>query len=185
MTRVTAKPDMSTEHRRPLKMGRRAVTLLAAVVIAATASGLAGCKPRGIIVISRERNEALPILKHYNGSDPALTYPTVLLINSPEELAELGSTELATHLVDFNNESLLLLALGEKPTTGYWARINGVQRKGEHLYVQGTANRPAEFEPVTQVLTYPYSAVVIKKQYIRKIRSEIESVSGYAAAQQK
>ena len=139
---------------------------------------LLGCKPLGVIVISNERSQSVEILKKFNGNDPGLKEPGLMLINSAQELEVLGSYELTSHEIDFDRQSLLILTLGEKPTSGHWAKIVGVQREGSLLYVQGWANRPSEEQAVTQVLTYPYAAAVISKAKDVQLRSEIESLVG-------
>lgn len=122
--------------------------------------------------------QPVPIIAHLTGNDPALKYPSVLLINSQAELARLGAQELSRHPVDFNQHSLVVLALGEKPTGGYWARITAIQKSGTDLFVQGIANRPAKDQPVTQALSYPYAAAIVPKTLAKRIYSEIESVQG-------
>lgn len=147
-------------------------------LLSLAAATLIGCKPTGVIQLSgSDLPRPVQVLRHHSGSDPGFRDPVVLLINSDEELDSLGSYTL-TGKVDFRSESVIVLALGEKPTSGYWAQITSVQRKGNVLFVQGTANRPREDQPVAQVLNYPYDAVVIKKIYSATVRSEIESVLG-------
>ncbi len=155
----------------------RQLAVITILFIGISAS-LAGCQPRGVIVIADERPQTVEILRRYNGSDPGLKDTALMLIQSGEELKSLGSYDLKVQTFDFERESLLLLALGEKPTGGYWARITGVQKEGDLLYVQGLANRPADDQAVPQVLTYPYDAVVVKKYRGASVRSEIESVVG-------
>lgn len=137
-----------------------------------------GCQPRGVVVITNRRPKAVEVIRSYHGSDPGFNEPIVLLINSYEELESLNSSHLINQTVDFDRESLLLLALGEKPTGGYWARIKAVQHQYHFLYVQGTANRPHKDQTVPQTLTYPYAAVVVKKIRSAQVRSEIDSVLG-------
>lgn len=137
-----------------------------------------GCQPRGVIMITDTRPKAVEILRRYHGSDPGFTEAMVLLINSREELESLNSSQLIDQPIDFDSESLILLALGEKPTGGYWARITAVQHQNNFLYVQGMANRPHRDQTVPQTLTYPYDAAVIKKIRSAQVRSEIESVLG-------
>ncbi len=146
-------------------------------------AGLTACKPQQVMVIAPDRPRAMEIKRRHNGSDQGLKEPTVQLIRSAEQLEALGSSDLAGLGIDFARESLVLLALGEMPTSGFWARITGVQRKGDVLYVQGLANRPHESETVTPSLTYPYEAVVIKRVRAARVRSEIESVFGRSPEQ--
>lgn len=157
-------------------MYRRITILCLAATVAA--GSLMGCRPRGVIVVSNDRPQPVQVVRRYNGNDPGLKEPMLLLINASGELEALGSYDLAVQSIDFDHESLVLLALGEKPTGGYWARISGVHAEGDLLYVQGLANRPGDDQAVPQALTYPYDAVVIKKRRGMKVRSEIESVVG-------
>lgn len=57
--------------------------------------------------------------------------------------------------------SVVLLSLGQQNTGGFEADITGLQLKGDQLYVQGTAVAPGD--AATQVITYPYCAVAVKK----------------------
>lgn len=155
---------------------RISMALLTSLLSATVA--LTGCRPQQVLVVSNERPQPVTVLRRFNGNDPGLKEPMVRLISSAGELESLGSYDLAVQSIDYDKESLLLLALGEKPTGGYWARITGVQRKGGLLYVQGLANRPSADAAVSQRLTYPYDAVVIRKIRNARIRSEIESVLG-------
>jgi len=157
-------------------MNRRIVLLW--VMGLAVGASILGCQPRGVVVITDRLPKAVEIIRKYHGSDPGFTEPMVLLVNSREELESFNSSHLINQAVDFDRESLLLLALGEKPTGGYWARITAVQRQNNLLYMQGTANRPHRDQTVAQVLTYPYAAVVIKKVRSAQVRSEIDSVLG-------
>ena len=145
--------------------------LLVAVVI--------GCKPRGVIEISRQQPiRSINMLRRYNGNDSGFKNPVVKLINSEQELKSLGSDDLINYFIDFDRESVILFALGEKSTGGYWARITGLQRDSDWLYVQGRANKPDISQITTPMLTYPYDAVIVKKIYSATIRTEIDSVSG-------
>ena len=76
---------------------------------------------------------------------------------------------------------MVVLALGERPTSGYWADIQGAQVSGDTLYVQGVANRPAADAMTAQMITYPYAIALIDKTRVRVVRSEIRSVQGEAA----
>ena len=78
---------------------------------------------------------------------------------------------------DFAKHDVVLLTLGEQPTGGYAADITALQRVGDTLYVQATATAPGPAAEVTQVVTHPFSAVIIDKQPEDIIlRSDITSV---------
>ena len=114
----------------------------------------------------------------YEGPISGVDQPGVSLITSTEQLQSLQSATLAAIPVDFSKQALVVLALGEQPTGGYWARITGVRVDGNALVVRGLANRPAPDAMVTQALTTPYCAAVISPPGAATVRSEIESVVG-------
>ena len=70
--------------------------------------------------------------------------------------------------------------MGNKPTTGWWMRLDSVQRKGRHVYFQGMSNRPGRTEAVAPTVTYPYAAAVISKVTGVQLHPELESVEGQA-----
>lgn len=146
-----------------------ALTMLSLVV-------LPGCKSQGSARPST--STAISILRHQTGSDAGFKLPGVVLVKNAQQLQNMGSTELSKLDVSFDKESLVVLALGEQKTGGYWARITGIQITGSTLWVQGIANRPAEGAVVTQAITYPYAVAVIAKSNADKVMSEIESTTG-------
>lgn len=104
--------------------------------------------------------------------------PGVYLIRSQQQLDEFGSATLKALRVDFSESSLVVLALGQQPTAGYWARITAIVQMGDSLIVQGLANRPAADQLVAQVLTTPFCAAVIPVTTASEVRSQITSVTG-------
>jgi hypothetical protein len=137
---------------------------------------LAGCESTGGLPSNAT---TLTLLRQSAGDDSGVNDAGVWLLNSAKDVQGTGSTSLAAVKVDFNTESLLVLTLGQRPTTGFWARINAVQRAGDNVWVQGTANKPAKGDVVNQVVTTPYVAVVVAKIPAGgKVRSEIDSVTG-------
>ncbi|MCC6579631.1 MAG: protease complex subunit PrcB family protein [Phycisphaeraceae bacterium] len=105
----------------------------------------------------------LPILAQRSGEDPGLRLPLVRLINTEAELAALGAKDVGQIQLDLKKQSLIVLALGEQPTAGYWTRILSIQRSGDKIYVQGIANKPVADSAAAKVVSYPYCAVVVAK----------------------
>jgi hypothetical protein len=132
---------------------------------------------------STVRNNApmqpVTIIKQITGSDAALKHPAVVLINDTAGLAATHSRELAKLAADFDTQSIILVAIGEQPTGGYWAHITGVQTEAGNVYCQATVNRPGPAQAVTTALSYPYAAVVVPKVE-GALRAEIDSVQGKA-----
>ncbi len=118
------------------------------------------------------------IVRRYGGSDAGFKDPGVRLINSKQQLQQLGSVDLKTRGISFDKESIVLLTLGEKPTTGFRGWITGVQYADGKLFVQGVANRPTKDQIIMNMLTYPYDAVVIPKVSKATVHAEIRSQSG-------
>ena len=120
---------------------------------------------------------AVPIIDRVSGDDEALTEPQIELIRSAEELDELGTRlGLSEDAVDFDEQSLVVFALGTQRTGGYWARITAAQLVGDTLWVQAVANAPGEDEMVTQQITHPYTVAIIPRvgaevQIARQVRS--------------
>ena len=109
--------------------------------------------------------EAVPIRARISGDQLAVENQSLSLLDGMQ-MTQLGLTERlqeAGFTVDPARHSVVLLSLGEQPTGGYEARITALQRKGDLLYVQGTAERPAADATTTQQVTYPFSAVVVDK----------------------
>ncbi|MCC7145289.1 MAG: protease complex subunit PrcB family protein [Phycisphaeraceae bacterium] len=140
-----------------------------------------GCQSGSAPAARSSAAKPVTIVQRFAGSDPGLIAPQVLLITSPAQLRETGSQILAHKPVDFTRYSLVLLALGEQPTGGYWGCVVGVQRSGRTLFVQAQANRPDAQQPVAMVRTYPYAAAVIPKFTVMQVKSDIQSLVGQAA----
>ena len=122
--------------------------------------------------------QPLPIAATWNGSDSAFQESGHWLINSAAQLDATGSNNLVNLQVDFDSQSLIVLAMGERPTAGYWATITSAQQKGGKVYFQAVASRPAGDAMTGQVMTYPVAAAVIPKVEPRVVIPEIESVTG-------
>lgn len=120
------------------------------------------------------QTKAVTILRHIDGSDAGFRDPGVQIINTADALETIGSGLLASVDVDFKRQSMIVLALGEQPTSGWAARISGVQQAGTTLFVQGTTHTPGDGDVVSQALTYPVAAVIVSKVQADVIHPEIE-----------
>ena len=140
------------------------------------AAALVGCsRMEGLVM--QESVQPLIIDQHVAGDDLKMAEP-VAVVNSREELDALGHEGLSALSIDFGSQSLLVLTLGQKPTTGWWTRIDAVQLDGSELYFQGVASAPGQAQDVSPTVTYPYAAAVIPKVGDVLLRPEIESVEG-------
>jgi len=140
---------------------------------------LAGCAPTQQPV-PQESVRPLPIHEHVAGND-LKTAELMLLINTRAKLDALKHEKLSAMKVDFGRRSLLVVTLGEKPTSGWWVRIDSAQLHGSDVYFQGVVNAPGETQVVSPVLTYPYAAAVIPKVQSVRLHPEMASVKGKAS----
>lgn len=162
-------------------MMHRTMLGLASAAMAAVLSGCGGGGQRGgdrLGDAGPTAAEPVEILNQVHGENPALSEMAVRLIKTQDQLAALGVESLEGLAVDYGTQDVVILALGEQPTSGYWADITGVQLVGDVLYVQGIAGAPAEDAMTTQQLTYPYAAAVIPETPATRALSDIESVVG-------
>lgn len=107
--------------------------------------------------------EPVVILQDMVSTDDALKEFKTHLINSKEELDALGSEVLSATDVDFEANSMIVVALGKRDTAGFWARIDGVQQGAGKVYVQATLNRPDPASNPEAKAESPFAAVIVKK----------------------
>ena len=149
------------------------------VALWVSAGLLTGCQSTMAPTTQVEPTNALSVLRTHAGSDAAMPKPAEWIVNSQDELEAIGSGPLGQISVDFDNETVVVIALGEQPTAGYWVTFISASQHGSTLYVQGTANQPGPDQVVAQVMTYPYAAAVIPKIDATVLIPEIDSVIGH------
>ncbi len=120
----------------------------------------------------------LPIVELIHGDISGIEEAGTYLIKSSEDLAAHRSATLAALKVDFSMHSLVLLAMGQRSTGGYWARITQVSQAGDTLIVVGQANRPGPDQMVPQMLTSPYCVAVIPATTASRLRADVTSLTG-------
>jgi hypothetical protein len=155
---------------------RLAKTLL--LFIAVAAISVSACNPFAKFGAAASP-EVVAIHQNQAGNDLDSDEP-VLLINSQDELDALSSDSLSALIIDFEQESLLIVTLGSKPTTGWSISIDQVQIQGQDLYFQGVTSEPGLAEAVASTVTYPYAAAVISKVSGVALHPEIDAVESQA-----
>ncbi|WP_432798524.1 protease complex subunit PrcB family protein [Poriferisphaera sp. WC338] len=160
---------------------------MASVLVVAVLAGgmLVGCQGEQKVEENNAQTsnhaaaEPVAIKSKTHGSDKAMNETGVTLVKSDEEWDALG---MQGDKPNFNEESVVVLSLGEVPTGGYWARITGVQQVGDVLYVQGIVNQPGSEEVVTEAIEYPYCVAVIEKVDANDVQYDVQEVSGQQPA---
>ncbi|MFI4859056.1 MAG: protease complex subunit PrcB family protein [Phycisphaerales bacterium JB063] len=152
-----------------------AVALTPAVV-------LVGCKSDGDSASSGHFHLAEPVelLDGVAGSSAALPNAGTYLITNQGQWERGGFAEACPAPMDFDAHDVVVVALGEKPSAGYWVHIDAIQQVGSELAVQFTANTPADDEVVATVVTYPYYAVAVPKTGASLAVADPSHVTGQA-----
>lgn len=122
----------------------------------------------------------------YSSNDCALREPVIRSIHSPAELTEIiqskpvnfSQTPLVLPEVDYDKQSLVLYALGQKPTAGYSIELyrDEASIKEQTLYLPVRVKSPEAGSVQAQVITSPcqiyslphsdYAAIVIENNLI-------------------
>ena len=87
----------------------------------------------------------------------------ILFIDDPEDYNESfrGIPEEAE--VDFEENTVLAVVLGVRPTGGYSIEIEKIVEKEDKLVIKAIETRPGESCRVTMAQTYPYQVVSVEK----------------------
>ena len=155
--------------------------LLPTLALLLTAGLLAGCpapQQTGTVGPDPEQIEPVRIVEQAAGNDSALGDPMVQLVSNQAQLDALGADIPLAGDIDFEQHDLIVAALGQQNTAGYWVKITSAQRVGDTLYVEGVANAPAEDEMAAQQITHPYAAAIVPKTGARIALSDLQSVQG-------
>ena len=137
------------------------------VVAAVACSALVGCGSSGSGTVASDDAvviglaQPVIVLERFNGSSPALPTIGKMHIQTQAQYDALGDESIFPGGIDFDQNDLVIVSLGERPTGGYAIEIDSVQLQGGELAVTGKASTPGPDANTTQALTYPYSAVLI------------------------
>jgi hypothetical protein len=101
----------------------------------------------------------------YSSNDCALREPTIRLIHTPAELTKIiqskpvnfSQTTVVLPEVDYDKQSLVLYALGQKPTAGYSIELyrDDATIKEQTLYLPVRVLQPESGSMQAQVITSP------------------------------
>lgn len=97
-----------------------------------------------------------------DSSDALMTYFTKLQID-PEVYSHFEQ-------IDFSENSVLALYLGQKNSGGYAISVDKVQNEAGKTIIQRKITEPKQGEMATMALTNPYCLVVVKKNTIYEVK---------------
>jgi hypothetical protein len=148
------------------------------VVAALAGTAMIGCKsdgePDGEAEVTAALAQPVIILERVNGSSAALDTIGKMHIETQAQYDALGDENIFPGGVNFDENDLVIVALGEQPTGGYSINIESLQLEGGELAVTGKASAPGPDAVTTQALTYPYSAVLIANTSADKVVTYID-----------
>lgn len=121
--------------------------------------------------------DGAPLARQVTESDHCgLTAPGLVYVSNARELDELASLpsgNLALNklrVIDFEQEHLVLVGLGQKPTGGYGLTLESANIVDDVLELVVTARQPAEDAMVTQALTTPCTVIAISPNDWEQLR---------------
>ncbi len=104
------------------------------------------------------------------GGQSGLRKPRQIVVRSAAEWEALWKEHAADRLptlpmppIDFTKETVLGVALGDRPTAGYEVQITRADREGDRLVVHTREVTPATDSVQAQVVTSPFDFVVVPR----------------------
>lgn len=117
--------------------------------------------------------EKLSIQSIYGSNNCLITEPTIKSIASQDELNQLlrsmqnkfSLTEMFEPEIDYDNQMLILYALGQKPSSGYSIKLtkSDATLKKQMLHLPVRVNSPASDSMQAQVITSPCTILLLPR----------------------
>jgi hypothetical protein len=100
------------------------------------------------------------------------------LINDSARLAARWPHSEPAPDVDFDSEMVVIVALGSRPTGGYYVKVTSVEASDGSILVRYEEGTPGPGCMVPQVITAPYQVVAVpKKEGTPRFQREVTTVS--------
>jgi len=130
-------------------------------------------QPRPVAPVLREgaaREGEIAVRTLERGQYSGLKEPMVLLVTDPGEWEAVWRRHTAVMArprpapaVDFGQEAVVVVALGERRSGGYSIAVTGVRLKGDQLVVRVRRQSPPPGAVTTMAFTQPYHMVAIPR----------------------
>lgn len=131
--------------------------------------------------------DGAPLARQVTESDHCgLTAPGLVYVSSAgdlDKLAQLPSGNLALSMlraIDFNEEHLVLVGLGQKATGGYGLTLTSSEIVDDVLELAVKVRRPAADAMVTQALTTPCAVIAISPEEWEQLRVSGEGLGRFS-----
>lgn len=83
------------------------------------------------------------------------------LLNNSNQMMSLNGSDINISGIDFNKNTLIVIFMGEMPTSGYSIEIDVVSEEENYINLYYKEITPGKDCIVNQVITYPYKAIKI------------------------
>ncbi len=123
---------------------------------------VAGCNGQEETPAQARVGQEVPIFREFQGQQGPFPDRAFLAIQRPEAWNALWGDQPAPE-IDFSRQTVLVALMGQQPTAGYTIDIVDVRATGQNIMAYVATQRPDPDDVVAQVLTYPYSMVVVPK----------------------
>lgn len=133
--------------------------VLSCTVVALT---LLACRPgKPVARDGSAQGSAIEVRDLAAGVHGGPSEPAEAVISNPERLASIWPATGAPPEIDFSEETVIFVALGQRPTGGYEVEITTVQARGDTTLVHYVERPPGPGCMTTQALTSPYHIIAV------------------------
>jgi uncharacterized lipoprotein YehR (DUF1307 family) len=127
---------------------------LSLIIILTLSLSLAGC---GTMAFSSKADESsVP-----NGTPVDYIVEDEPFPSAVKEIVEVVRKTGGFRAITVQHRTYIIIALGERNTTGYSIKVKSVIKQSDHLQVTYVEKKPGPNDVVAQVLTYPYIVVSV------------------------
>jgi len=130
--------------------------------------------------------EGAPLARQVTESDHCgLTAPGLVYISEASDLGRLARLPAANlalsklRAIDFEQEHLVLVGLGQKPTGGYGLTLTSAEIVDDQLQVAVKVRQPAPDSLVTQALTTPCAVIAVSPNDWEQLRVSGEGLDTF------
>jgi hypothetical protein len=134
---------------------------ITALVIILTAS-LVGCSTP----VFSSNDPSRDITSLPNGSQLAFSVEGPSLPSPITEIVEVVRQTGGARTINLNERTYIVIALGQRSTSGYSIEIGSISKKSDHVEISYTENEPNPNQSLAQMITHPYVVISIPQSQL-------------------
>ena len=130
---------------------------------------------------SGESSKNVKLRELAKGGFSGIQRPAQLVVTNKQQWEKVwtehsaGRTPQPLPEVNFEKETVIFVALGQKRTGGYTTKIDSAEKSGDKIIVHVSSKGPAKGAMTTQVITAPFATAAIESR-----ESKVEIISADA-----